>query len=186
MNKKELVALGIAEDVADQIVVIHGKDIEKHKTAVDTSKSEAQTLKDQLAEANKQIESFKSMDVDSIKKTADEYRVKYEQAEKDSNEKLAALKFDHALQGALVGAKAKNIKAVQALLTRDLLKLNDADGSISGLNEQLETIRKDNDYLFQNDNPPPKIVTGGNNKSVVGDAMMIAARKAAGLPTEQT
>jgi hypothetical protein len=93
------------------------------------------------------------------------------------------LKFDHALDGALSGAKAKNPKAVKALLSSDALKYNEADGSIVGLNEQLEKIKSENDYLFADAKEPPKIIAGGNNQSVVGDLQLEAMRKGAGLPT---
>ena len=192
MNKADLEKLGLTTealekagltaDVLDKIIVAHGKDIEKHKNAVDTSKTELQTLKDQLTEANKQIENFKGMDVETIKKTAEDYKAKFEQAQTESAKQLANLKFDHALESALSGAKAKNAKAVQALLNRDALKFNDADGSIVGLSEQLESIKKDNDYLFSDTTPPPTIVKGGNNQPITTNAFVAAARKGANLP----
>ena len=79
-----------------------------------------------------------------------------EQNKKDAeaaNAKFTALAYDHALNEALLTAKAKNTKAVAALLNRDAIKL--VDGQLVGLKEQLETVRKDNGYLFA-DVPPPK------------------------------
>jgi hypothetical protein len=181
MNKKDLVDLGVAEDLAEKIIVLHGKDIEKHKTSLETAKTEAEQLKAQIAEANKAIEGFKGMDIEGVKKSADEWKAKAEQAEAEAAKQIASLKFDHALDGALVGAKAKNAKAVKALLNANDLKLSE-DGSILGLDKQLETIKKDNDYLFESDTPQPKVVLGGQNKSVLSDAVVEAARKAAGLP----
>lgn len=184
MNKKDLIDLGIAEDVAEKIVVLHGKDIESHKTKITELQGQFDTANTQLTDANKQIEDFKGMDIEGVKKSADEYRANFEKLQTESAAQLANLKFDHALQSALTSAKAKNPKAVTALLSRDALKLND-DGSILGLKEQLETIQKDNDYLFTSETPEPRIVAGGNSQSVIGDAMTNAARKAAGLTTEQ-
>lgn len=182
MNKKDLIDLGIAEDVAEKIVVLHGKDIESHKTKITTMQTELDTAKTQLTEAGVTIEGFKKLDVDAIKAAADDYKVKFEQAQTESASQLASLKFEHALDGALVIAKAKNPKAVQALLNREALKFNDADGSIVGLNEQLETIKKDNDYLFSDATPAPKIVAGGNNQKISGNAFTEAARRGAKLP----
>ena len=53
---------------------------------------------------------------------------------------------------ALRTAGAKNSKAVRALLDEAGLKLN--GDSIVGLDEQLKTIRENNDYLFNNDTKP--------------------------------
>jgi hypothetical protein len=140
-----------------------------------------------LDETGKQIEGFKNMKPEELQKAADEWKSKYEQAQKDSQTQLAEIKFNHALESALTSAKAKNPKAVQALLSKDALKFNEADGSIIGLKEQLEAIQKDNDYLFASDAPPPPvIVKGGNSQSVLGDAVTDAMRRGARLPTAET
>jgi len=184
MNKKDLIALGISEEIADQVVVLHGKDIESHKTRLSTLQTELDGAKTQLTEAGTTIEGFKKLDVDGIKAAADDWKAKAEQAQRDAVAQLSELKFSHALESSLTGAKVKNAKAVQALLSKDALKFNEADGSIIGLKEQLEKIKSENDYLFEDAKETPKIVTGGNSKSVMGDAVATAARKAAGLPDQ--
>jgi predicted nucleic acid-binding Zn-ribbon protein len=181
MKREDLKKLGIEDEVIDKIMAMNGQDIESHKTKLTTAQTELKASQDQLKEANQQIEKFKGMDVESIQKAADEWKTKAEKAEQAASEQITKLKFDHALESALSDAKAKNPKAVKALLNTEGLKLNE-DGSILGLKEQLETITKENDYLFESENPTPKIVTVGNNKTVVGDAVVNAAREAAGLP----
>lgn len=182
MKREDLIKLGIAEDVVDKIMALHGTDIEAHKTKLTAAETERDGLKTQLTEANKAIDGFKALKVEDIQKAAEDWKAKAEQAAKDSAAQLSALKFDHALDGALTGAKAKNLKAVKALLQMDGLKLNEADGSILGLKEQLDKIVADNDYLFTSDNPDPQIVAPGNNKSVNADTFMAAALRGAGLP----
>jgi hypothetical protein len=165
----------------DKIMAMNGQDIEKHKSAAEASKVEADGLKGQLAEANKQIEAFKELKPEDLKKAADDYKTKYETALADSKKQLDALKFDHAMDAALTGAKAKNPTAVKALLNKDLLKLNEADGSIVGLTEQLDKVKKDNDYLFTSDTPDPKIVVAGENRSINLDKVASAAFAGAGI-----
>lgn len=181
MNKKQLVELGLTEEQADQIVVLHGKDIESHKNRLTTLQAEADGVKTQLTEAGAAIEGFKKLDIEGVKKSADDWKAAAEKAKTESIAQLSALKFDHALDGALVGAKARNAKAVKALLKMDDLKLSD-DGTIIDLDKQLKQVREANDYLFESDVPTPKIVIGGNSRSIIGDAVVDAARKAAGLP----
>jgi len=182
MNKKELIELGIAEDLAEKIIILHGKDIEGHKTKLTTAETELTAAKAQITEANKQIDAFKGMNIDQIKASADEWKTKAEQAQAEAVKQVAQLKFDHALDGALTGAKAKNAKAVKALLEMANLKLNEADGSIIGLDDQLKKVKEGNDYLFEGETTDPQIVIKGNNQSVLGDKVVDAARKAAGLP----
>ena len=107
MNKKDLTELGIAEDIAEKIIVMHGKDIEKHKTALETAQAEGKSVKDQLAEASKQIEAFKGMDIDGIKKAADDWKAKAEKAAAEAPAAPAkkAAKSDTEV---LVGALAKS------------------------------------------------------------------------------
>jgi len=181
MNAKDLIKLGLTEELADQIVVLHGKDIEAHKSKLATTQAELDGVKAQLTEAGVTIEGFKKLDIEGVKKSADEWKTKAEQVQAEAAKQIASLRFDHALDGALTGAKAKNAKAVKALLKADDLKLGE-DGSIVGLKDQLEKIKSENDYLFENETPQPKIVMGGQSKSVLSDGLVDAARKAAGLP----
>lgn len=183
MKREQLKEFELSDEQIDKIMSINGKDIEKHKSDIEAAQAELKTITDQLTEANKTIEGFKALKVEDIQQSADEYKAKFEQAQKDAAAQVASLKFDHALDGALTGAKAKNAKAVKALLEMDNLKLNEADGSIIGLDDQLTKIKESNDYLFEDSEPTPRIVTGANNNTQIrGDAVVNAARKAAGLP----
>jgi predicted nucleic acid-binding Zn-ribbon protein len=184
MKREDLKTLGLTDEQIDKIMADNGKDIEKHKTAADTAKSELDSVKSQLVEANKTIEGFKGQDIEGVKKSADEYKAKFEQAEKDAQAQIAQLKFDHTLDGLLTAAKAKNLKAVKALLDTELLKkgYNDTDGSIAGWDDHLKKVKEANDFLFEPEQPAPQVILGGGNKQILSDPVIEAARKAAGLP----
>lgn len=182
MKREDLIKLGLAEDVVDKIMAMHGQDIEGHKTKLATAQTEVDGLKKQLTEANTTIEGFKKLDVDGIKAAADDWKSKAEKAQAEAAAQMAQLKFDYALDGAIGAAKARNAKAVKALLDAGALKLNEADGSIIGLKEQLEKIKSENEYLFEGESGDPKIVAKSNNQSVLDDPFMAAMRKGAGLP----
>lgn len=182
MKREDLTKLGIEDkDVIDEIMKLHGSDIESHKTRLATAGDELKTVQGQLEEANKQIDAFKAMKVEDIQKAADDYKAKFEQAQKDAAEQVSKLKFDHVLDGALTAAKAKDSLSVKAHLKMGDMKLNE-DESILGLEEQLKKVKSEKAYLFESDDQPPTIVTGGNNKPILGDAIVDAARRAAGLP----
>lgn len=182
MKKEELVALGIEEEVASKILSIHGKDIEKFKTDLETAKTQISEKDTQLTEANKTIESFKDIKPEELKKAAEDWKLKAEQAQKDAEERISKMKFDNSLETALKEARAKNPKAVKGLLNLENLKLGDED-KIVGLAEQLEKIQKDNDYMFDKapEEKDPKLVLGGHNDKVISDSVINAAREAAGL-----
>jgi uncharacterized protein YdiU (UPF0061 family) len=176
---------GLEAHIIDDIMALHGKDIEKYKSDLEATKTELESVKAQLGEASKTIEGFKKLNPEELQKSAEEWKQKYEAAQAEAQEKLKSVKFEHTLDNALASAKAKNIKAVKALLDMQNLKFDD-DGKIVNLDEQLNKLKTENDYLFESEQPEPKIVLGGKNKSVIGDGTVIAARRAAGLPVEET
>jgi predicted nucleic acid-binding Zn-ribbon protein len=185
MKREDLEKIeGLSKEAIDRIMALHGQDITNHQTKLTTAQTELDGLKAQLTEANTTIESFKKLDVDGIKAAADDWKAKAEKATADAAAQMTALKFDHALDGALSGAKAKNSKAVKALLDMELLQkaYDDKTGTIIGFEDHLKPVKEANDYLFESDEKTPVIVKGGNNQSVIGDVVVNAARQAAGLP----
>ncbi len=161
VKREFLKELGLTDEQIDKIMAENGKDIEKAKGDLAAKETELESAKKQLKTANAEIESYKSMDVEGIKAAADDYKAKFEQAEKDAKAKLEKLQFEHALENALVAAKAKNAKAVKALLDIEGLKFN--NGEIIGLKEQLEKIQEENDYLFEAEGGIPQVVKPGSN-----------------------
>ena len=157
MTKEELLALGLTEEQITELFKINGKDVEKAKGDLTAKETELASTKEQLKTANTEIESYKSMDGEGVKKAADDYKAKYEAAETKAKEELETLKFNHAIENALGAANAKNVKAVKALLNIEGLKLNGEE--IVGLKEQIDNLKKDNDYLFGETDPAG---TGGS------------------------
>lgn len=75
IDKKLLKDLGITDEaVVTRLTAVYNADIQTEKDA-------AAALQTQLAEANTAIQSFKDMDIDGIKKSADEWKQKAEAAE---------------------------------------------------------------------------------------------------------
>ena len=169
MKREFLKELEIEDALIDKIMAENGKDIEKFKANESTKDTSIADLKKQLSDANEQIEGFKGLDVEAIQKAADNWKIKAETAETEATKKIKQMQFDYALDNALTGAKAKNAKAVKALLDMDKLLPND-DGKIVGLDEQLTELQKDNAYLFdikQADEGKPSYnynPAGGNGK----------------------
>ena len=172
MKTEFLKSLNLSQGVIDKIMAENGKDIaveqkkaEKVIQERDSYKLKAESLETQVNDANTEIQKFKDMDIDGIKKAADDWKETAEKAKADADKQISQMKFDYALSAALTGAKAKNTKAVKALLDMDGLKFNDNDGKIVGLDEQLAQIKTDNDYLFESDEPAPEFVKGTNGGS---------------------
>ncbi|WP_313758554.1 phage scaffolding protein [Tissierella sp.] len=164
MTKEELLALELNEEQIAEVFKINGKDIEKAKgdlvtkeTELETKTKELETLQGQLKKANKQIEDFKEMDVEGIKKAADDYKEKYDKAIKDAEKEIETLKFEHSLENALTKAGAKNVKAAKALL--DIESLKDSKNIDKDLEIAITTLKESDEYLFGETDPTG---TGGS------------------------
>ena len=153
MKKEDFVKLGISEELA---VECEKASMEELKSfipksrfdEVNTAKNTAEAL---VKERDGQLETLKnsSGDVDSLRQQIEQLQ----KANKDADDAHAAeikkLKVDAAIDLALTDAKAKNKAAVKALLT-DLENAEIADdGTIKGLAEQITSLQKSDEYLFE-------------------------------------
>ena len=168
-----------SEDVDKQISAEIGKAFVS-KTDFDTKNTACKEFEKQIAERDKQLEELKKVDSAGLQAEITKLQSENKTAKDTYEKQLNDMKFGHALDSALTGAKAKNSKAVKALLESDKLKLNE-DGSIIGLDEQIKKLKADADYLFESEDGVPQII-GGTPGAVFGSQTDVALRAAAGLP----
>ena len=166
----------IPKEVIDAIMDENGRDIESAKSKY----ADYDTIKDQLAAANQQIEGFKSMDIDGVRAAAEEWKTKYEQAQRDADEKISNIQFTNMLENAIRDAKGRNTKAVSALL--DIESLKTSKNQKDDIQKALLELKKEYGYLFeQEQNPPPYVPGAGTHNITDHDPEMAAIRAAAGV-----
>lgn len=78
MERKFLEELGIEKDIIDKVLNQHSSEIGKYKQSADKIAAERDGLRTQLDDASAAMQSYKELDVDGIKKAADEWKAKYE------------------------------------------------------------------------------------------------------------
>ena len=153
MTRKQLEDLGLTKEQADSIIKINGDDIENAKSAsvaeIKNLQTEVDGLKTQVGDRDKQLETLKASAGDNadLKKQIEDLQTENATAKANHESELNQLKIDFAVEKALTGAKAKNIKAVKALLELDDAKL-DKDGNVKGLAEQIEKLTSGDDTKF--------------------------------------
>ena len=152
----------LPKEIIDLIMEENGKDIE----AVKAKYADYDSVKEQLAEANKQIEGFKGMDIDGVRKAAEEWKQKAEQAEKDAAQKIADMQFESSLKEAIAAAKGKSAKPIAALL--DVPSLKQSKNQAEDIKKALEGLKKDNDYLFDGEPTPPPYAPGAGSQNMGG------------------
>lgn len=159
MEREFLKGLGLEKDAIDKIMAENGKDIELEKGKVKDIQSQLVTANNTIKERDKQLETLKNSPDNpetlkqQIQQLQDDNKAKDEAHQKEIKE----LKINSALEKALTNAKAKNAKAVQALLDLgDDVELNE-DGTIKGLDEKIKALKKSDAYMFNDDKQTVKI-----------------------------
>ena len=153
MTRKQLEDMGLSKEQVDSIIKINGDDIENAKavsaTEIKNLKAEVASLNTQVSDRDKQLETLKasSGDNEALKQQIADLQAENTKAKETHESEMNQLKVDYAVEKALTGAKAKNIKAVKALLDLADAKL-DKDGNVKGLAEQIEALTKGDDTKF--------------------------------------
>lgn len=176
MKRDFLKGLGLDDSIIDQIMDENGKDIQREKNAVnkvnqdlEKYKAENEGLKTQLNEANTQIQSFKEMDIDGIKASAEEWKTKYETDTKALNDKIAAKDYDYAIKDFMSNYKFIDDDVKETVINKFKAKeFKLEEGKFLGGEDFMKEYKENHKSLFVSDEPQdpiPEIVkpTGGSN-----------------------
>lgn len=155
MNKEELLKLGLTEEQANKVLEANTEQLKGFipKSRFDEVNNSKKQLEKDLNDRDTQLENLKNTngDMEALKTTITQLQADNKAATEKYNAELAILKLNNAVDTALLGANAVNIKAVKALLNMDSIKL---DGeTLLGINEQIENLKKaeDSKMLFKSE-----------------------------------
>ena len=153
MNKEDLLKLGLTEEQTEKVLSANTEQLKGFipKARFDEVNNAKKQAEKDLSDRDKQLEELKRNNKDNeelqntIKKLQDDNKA----AQEEYQANLSKIKLDNAIDIALNGAKAKNIKAVKALLDTDKIKFENE--SLSGLEEQLKALQEaeDSKFLFE-------------------------------------
>lgn len=134
MNKEDLIAMGLTEEQAKKVMdSLDGNFVTKARF-------------NEINEENKTLKKS-SGDNAALQQQISDLQKQNADQQKAHDEELAKLKLDNAVEIALSGAKARNGKAVKAMLDMSKVKLGE-DGKLSGFDEQIEALKKSDAYMF--------------------------------------
>ncbi len=161
-------------EATDELLADVSKELPKHfipKAEYNKKKSEAEALQKKLDEAP---------DAGELQTKLDELQAKYDTDTAALSDKLNGAERSYAIDMALSKSGARSTKALKALL--DDGKIEYKDGALSGLDEQIESVKKEHGYLFESAKDTSLPLGGGGGDA--GDKFMAAMRSGAGLPKE--
>jgi hypothetical protein len=160
--KELLKNVGIEEGKLDGVIADINKELPKYFIPKDKYNEVAEAkkkLEADLAARDTQLEELKKAagTSEELKKQIETLQAENKKAGEEWQAKVAQMQLDFALERALASAKAKNAKAVKALLDMEKVKL-DGD-KLLGLDDQLKELQKSDAYLF---GEPGKVGIGTN------------------------
>lgn len=165
MTRKFLEDMGLDKEQVDRILDENSQDIGKAKSALasvqtelQNAKAEIDSLNTQLTERDTQLSDLKKStdNAAGLKKQISDLQETNKKESERHQAEIRQLKIDAAVEAALLGAKAKNTKAVKALLNLDGAAFAE-DGTIKGLSEQIASLSKADDTKFLFDSAKPNM-----------------------------
>lgn len=193
MTREDLEKLGLNEEQVTGVMklkssVISNNDTEINnlKTTIATLTTERNNLKTQIEDANKEIQSYKDMDIDSIKQSASDWETKYnELVENQKVEKEKSIReertnaFFNEVKFSSEMAKA----GVIAKFNEKDFKYDEESKSFQGAKEWLEELKKNDANSFVSEVANPSFST--TPTAPTKDSSMDGVLKVMGLAEEK-
>ena len=160
--KELLKKAGIEEAEVDGVIADINKELPKYFIPKDKYNGVAEAkkkLETDIQERDNQLEKLKNAagNSEELKAQIEQLQAENQKAAEEWQAKMSQMQLDFALERALTTAKAKNPKAVKALLDMEKVKL---DGEqLLGLDDQLKALKESDSYLF---GEPGKVGSGTN------------------------
>ena len=160
MNKEDLLKLGLTEEQAEKVLSANTEQLKGFipKARFDEVNNAKKQAEKDLSDRDKQLETLKNStgDVETLKNTIKQLQDENKASKEQYEAKISKIKLDNAIDNALENAKAKNSRAVRALL--DMEKIKFENDNLSGLDEQLKALKEaeDSKFLFEEIKEPAK------------------------------
>lgn len=180
MKRKFLEDLGLTRELVDSIMTENGRDIEAAKSDYETLKQQLEAQAAQMAERDAQLETLKKSagDNEALTKQIADLQAENTAAKEKYESDMKELKIITAIKLA-VGESAQDADLVAGLFDKSKLILSE-DGKVTGLEEQLKSLKKEKAFLFKEEKPQQPQLKGG--KPVEGSGAPPAEKK----PSEMT
>lgn len=179
MKREFLEGLELDKETIDTIMAEYGK-------STQGLREERDNLKTQIEDVNKEIQSYKDMDIDSIKKSAEDWKTKYEEMEANQKaEKEKSIRdertnaFFNDIKFASESAKA----GVIAKFNEKNFNYDEESKKFLGATEWLNDLKEKDSGAFLSDVANPKFTT--TPTAPTSDSSMDKILHAMGLDEEK-
>lgn len=173
MKKEDFIKLGFSEEDAKKAADASAEELKSYipKARFDEVNNDKKKLELDVRDRDSQLETLKNStgDVEAMKKQIADLQAENKTKDETHAAEMKQLKVDAAVSAALSAAKAKNEKAVKALLELDPEKIELLDdGSIKGLDDQIKKLTESDDTKFLFDTSTKKTQMKGAKPGETG------------------
>ena len=190
MTQEQFEALGIEKNLAKKAAEASAEELKGYvsKEDYDTADQQRKQAETSVADYKNQLETLKTTagDNEALKTQIADLQTQNQQKEQEYKQELSNLKMMSAIKMA-IAADAQDSDLVAGLVDRKKLILGD-DGKVTGLDEQIKTLKESKPFLFKQEEklklnnkrgffplgPKEKGEEGGETKMTMKEA--IAAR----------
>jgi hypothetical protein len=180
MKREDLKNIGLSDEHIEEVMKLRGKsetDDKKAESEIATLTLKVKEQAKQLDEANKTIEGFKQMDIDGVKKSAEEWQTKYESADKEYKAKIDDLSKRNAVTSVSAGLKFSS-KGAKAAFEKDLynagLKL-DGD-TFLGADDYVKKYTENDPTSFDKGDGGATVTTGAGHEGTKPETQSVNER----------
>ena len=160
---------GATDEQINALLDINSRDIGSAKHRLE---AERDNYKEQLTAAQTALEGFKGVNVEELNGKIAQLTSDLDAREKEYRGKIEEMEFTAELDRVLGESKARNGKAVTALLDLDALRSSKNRGE--DIRAAVAKLRESDDYLFESDEPVKNPVAPTNNPHLGAKKMSLA------------
>ncbi len=183
MKREDLEKIGLSEEQVNEVMKLKSvamSEIDTLNNKVTQLTNEKGNLQKQIDDANKEIQSYKDMDIDSIKKSAEDWKTKYEEMEanqKAEKEKSVRDERTNAFFNDIKFASESAKAGVIAQFNAKDFKYDEETNKFLGASEWLNDLKEKDSGAFLSDVANPKFTTTAttpkNNVGSMDEVMKI-------------
>lgn len=163
MKREKLKEIGLTEEQTEAVMAAYGQSVQSLNSQITTLQQSETDLKEQITKHAADLKKLQkdNGDNEELKNQIKQLQKEHAEQEAKYQESLITVQRDAALTSLLHEVKAKNPKAVSALLDQE--KIIFKNGELSGVKEQLEALQESDGYLFESGKPSGYQPNGGKS-----------------------
>lgn len=171
MTKEELTALGLTDEQADKVFVLHGKGVEKYKTAAEAADQKIVDLNSQLRQRDKDLADLKKLDAAGLQQKLTDLQTQYDTDRQDWEAKEQRRAYEDRRREFFEGISFADEYARRGVLAEFDecgFEYSDKDKGFRGAKDWLEQLMQSSPATFKTAKPSLEAVrkTNGGTQTI--------------------